>query len=56
MTRKRFVKLMMANGNSRDHANYYARHYAVKTSGSYQKHWDELNGPTCDKFIRLEMD
>ena len=41
MTRKRYVKLLMAQGYSRNEANRSAR-YAVAEGGSYQEEYDDL--------------
>lgn len=41
MTRKRFVKLLMAQGYSRNEANRYAQ-YAAAEGGSYQEEYDDL--------------
>ena len=48
MTRKRFVKLLMSSGMSRNHANAYARR-AVEHYGSY----DAANAQTIQRTLTV---
>lgn len=48
MTRKRFVKLLMSSGMSRNHANAYA-HRAVERYGSY----DEASAQTVQQTLTV---
>lgn len=41
MTRKRFVKMLMARGYSRNSANFYAE-AVVAGGGSYREEWQRL--------------
>lgn len=44
MTRKRFIKLVMARGHDRNFANYFA-HRAMDLANSYQEFWDLFTRP-----------